>query len=79
LIRGAGTVCDGAFIRDTVAEILKPFAGLISNTAKHDHLGDELLKIRDAFRRLDVDSDQDNKWDDIAAGMSGFAAKAQPD
>jgi hypothetical protein len=70
---------DGAFIRDTVVEILEPFAGWISNTGKHDHLGDELLKLRDAFRRLDLDPDPGNKWDDIAADMSGFAAKAQPD
>lgn len=68
---------NGAFIEKTVLEILEPFAGWISNTGKHDHLGGELLKIRDALRRLDLDPDPSNEWDEIAANMSMYASKTQ--
>lgn len=66
---------DGEFIRKTVAEIIEPFASWVSNTGKHDHLGEELLGIRDALRRLDLDPDPGNKWDEIAADMAAHAVK----
>lgn len=66
---------DGKFIQDAVARILEPFAGWISNTGKHDHLGDELLKIRASFRRLGLDPDPRNTWDAIASEMHGNATK----
>ncbi len=67
---------DGEFIRRTVAEIIEPFAAWISNTGKHDHLGEELLKIRDALRRLDLDPDPNNKWDEIASVMAAYSGKS---
>ncbi len=70
---------DGKFIQDTVASILEPFAGWISNTGKHDHLGDELLKIRAAFRRLDLNPDPKNTWDEIASEMDKHAIKTKTD
>lgn len=59
---------DGSFIQDTLASILEPFATWISNTGEHDHLCDELLKIRASFRRLGLDPDPNNLWE---ASMSG--------
>lgn len=64
---------DGEFIRKTVTDILEPFAAWISNASRHAHQGDELLKIRDALRRLNLDPDPSNKWDEIAADMSAHA------
>lgn len=69
---------DGEFIKKTVTEIIEPFAAWISNTGKHDHLGQELLNIRDALRRLDIDPDPCNRWDGIAADMAAYAAKHEP-
>lgn len=66
---------DGEFIKRTVAEIIDPFAAWISNTGKHNHLGGELLKIRDALRCLNVDPDPGNKWGEIAADMASYASK----
>lgn len=70
---------DGNFIKNTVSEMLEPFVGYISNTEKHAHLGDELLNIRAAFRRLDLDPDPNNNWDELVATMSAFAAKKRID
>jgi hypothetical protein len=67
---------DGAFILDTMTNMLEPFASWISNTGRHEHLGNELLTIRDSFRRLGVEPDPRNCWDAIASDMAEYAANA---
>lgn len=66
---------EGQFIQDTVARILEPFSGWISNTGNHDHLGIELLNIRASFRRFGVDPDPTGSWDEIASEMDERATK----
>lgn len=65
------------FIRSTLTSILEPFAGWISNTGAHDHLGDELLTIRDSFRRLGVDPDPGNSWNRIVAEMAEYSSRSK--
>jgi hypothetical protein len=69
---------DGQFLQDTIVRLLEPFAGWISNTGKHDHLGEELLTIRAAFRRLGIDPDPAGSWDEIAADMDTYAQEQPP-
>ena len=61
---------DREFICNSVVSILEPFAGWLANTGMHDHLGGELLKIRDAFRPLGLDPDSENTWDEIVSHMA---------
>lgn len=66
---------DSAFIRDAVTSILEPFVGWISNDPAHNHQGKELLIIRDAFRRLGLDPDPENTWDEIVSDMEEFVSR----
>jgi hypothetical protein len=65
---------DGEFIKGVLERILDPFAGWISNTGKYDRHGDELLKIRAAFKILGVNADPKNSWDEIVDDMKSYVA-----
>jgi hypothetical protein len=65
---------DGVFIQSTVASIMEPFAGWISNSPKHEHQGAELLALRDVLRRLGVDPDPENTWDQTVSDMFEYYA-----
>jgi hypothetical protein len=65
---------DGEFIAEAVERILDPFALWVSNTGEHDRNGAELLRIRDAFRKLGVNADPKGAWDKIVEEMENYAA-----
>ena len=67
---------DGAFITDAVERILDPFAGWVSNSGEHDRNGADLLKIRESFRKLGVNADPKNAWDEIVKDMEDFARES---
>lgn len=64
---------DVEFIKRTLESILDPFVGWVSNTGKHDQQGAELLRMREAFRRLGINADPKNAWDEIVKDMEESA------
>lgn len=66
------TFPDQRFLSDNLAPTIHAFGQMLCNRAEHAHQLDDLLLIRDAFRRLGIEPDPENRWEELVADVRGY-------
>ena len=69
---------DGAIILDTLKNTLGPFAHWVANQVELGGHSDDLLQLRSSFRRLGLNPDPTNEWNEIAAHMNEYFQQNSP-
>lgn len=72
---------DRDLVYETLLNTIEPFAYCVSNSPRLQERSEDLLKLRETLRRLELDLDPNNRWDAIARGMAEWAkqSKSQKD
>jgi len=60
---------NGAEIENALRQTIGPFVNHVSNRIFADDRSQDILQLRESFRRLGFDPDPDHRWDEIAAEM----------